>query len=423
MSDRAARAVCLLILMLSPVAAAADPPADAEAVTAADPAVAVEVLELRLRPLRVEQLEVEMEAWVELLQAKVAEVTEAQVEQRGAEGEARAELARRVARLQLERGALAERADAVRNALDLKGGDVERYDAYIDAVSGFDLEVTDVGSLWATVETWLASPEGGLRWAKNIFFFLLTLVAFWILGRIVGRLVARGVQRVRGASDLLRRFLVTLAKGGVLILGVVVALSMLEVNVGPFIAVFGVAGFVIGFAMQDSLSNFAAGVMILFYRPFDVGDAVEAGGVSGTVRAMTLVSTTIHTWDNMLLIVPNSKIWGDVITNISGNATRRVDMVFGIGYGDDLDRARDVLESIVTGHEKVLDDPPPTIRVHELADSSVNFVVRPWTNKADYWDVYWDVTRAVKKRFDEAGISIPFPQRDVHVYGERGGDG
>jgi small conductance mechanosensitive channel len=182
------------------------------------------------------------------------------------------------------------------------------------------------------------------------------------------------------------------------------------------LAGLGIAGFVIGFALQDTLSNFASGLMILVYRPYDVGDAIEAGGVIGSVSQMNLVSTMIMTFDNQLLVVPNNKIWGDVIRNITNQNTRRVDMTFGIGYSDDVSKAERVLTEIVTSHEKVLEDPAPMIRLHELGDSSVNFIVRPWSKTSDYWDVYWDVTREVKRRFDTEGISIPFPQRDVHIY-------
>ena len=171
-----------------------------------------------------------------------------------------------------------------------------------------------------------------------------------------------------------------------------------------------------GFALQDTLGNFAAGGMILFYRPYDVDDFVEVAGATGLVRKMTLVSTTINTFDNQTLIIPNSKIWGDVIKNVTAQRTRRVDLEFGISYGDDIDEAERVLKEIVESHDKVLTDPAPNVRLHKLCDSSVNFVVRPWTKTPDYWEVYWDITREVKVRFDREGISIPFPQRDVHIH-------
>ncbi|MCK5945268.1 MAG: mechanosensitive ion channel, partial [Planctomycetes bacterium] len=169
-------------------------------------------------------------------------------------------------------------------------------------------------------------------------------------------------------------------------------------------------------ALQGTLSNFAAGLMILMYRPYDIGHLITAAGMTGTVKAMTLVSTTLRLGDNQRVVIPNGKIWGDVITNVSGQTTRRVDMKFGCGYDDDLQKVQAVLEEIINNHPKVLKDPEPVIKVHELGDSSVNFVVRPWANSADYWEIYWDVTRKVKERFDEEGLSIPFPQRDVHLH-------
>ena len=185
---------------------------------------------------------------------------------------------------------------------------------------------------------------------------------------------------------------------------------------GPLLAAIGAAGLVIGFALQGTLSNFASGIMIMVYRPFDVGDVISAAGTTGKVIGMNLVTTLVRTFDNQSIFIPNNKVWGDVITNVTANPTRRVDMKFGIGYGDDIERAREVLLEVVTSHEKVLADPAPVVQVGELGDSSVNFIVRPWSRTEDYWEVFWDVTREVKARFDAEGISIPFPQRDLHVH-------
>jgi small conductance mechanosensitive channel len=201
-----------------------------------------------------------------------------------------------------------------------------------------------------------------------------------------------------------------------MVIGFVVALSALEVNIAPLLAAIGAAGFVIGLALQGTLSNFASGLLILFYRPFDVGDVIDAGGVSGIVDSVSLVSTHIRTFDNKMMIVPNNDIWGGTITNATASETRRVDMVFGIGYDDDVDIAKGILERIVNEHPLVLDDPAPVIQLNELGDSSVNFICRPWAKNSDYWKVYWDITRSVKQEFDRTGISIPFPQRDVHLH-------
>jgi len=209
----------------------------------------------------------------------------------------------------------------------------------------------------------------------------------------------------------------------VVVVGVLVALSQLGVEIGALLAGLGIAGFVLGFALQDTLSNFAAGAMILVYRPFDVGDLVEAAGVTGTVSRMTLVSTTVLTLDNQTLIVPNSKIWGDVIKNVTHQKQRRVDMTFRIAYSEDADRVEKILAGILEADPRVLKDPSPLLKVHKLNEWSVDFIVRPWVETADYWDVYWDITREVKLRFDREGVSIPFPQRDVHVHdGSNGAD-
>ena len=219
-------------------------------------------------------------------------------------------------------------------------------------------------------------------------------------------------------SELLRRMIVSTVRNIIIVLGILIALSQVGISLGPLLAGFGVVGFIIGFAMQDSLSNFAAGMMILIYSPFDVGDLIEAGGISGTVSHMSLVNTTILTLDNQTILIPNNKIWGDVIKNVTAQTIRRVDMMFGISYSDDISKTERVLKELIDSHEKILTDPEPIVRLHELGDSSVNFVVRPWVKRDDYWEVYWDITRSVKMRFDEEEISIPFPQRDVHIFNQ-----
>ncbi len=297
---------------------------------------------------------------------------------------------------------------------------IRDYRLYVSSVTGITLDVKDTTSAWVAIKGWLSSEEGGLRWAKNIGLFLGILIAAWILSKIFSRAVHRGLSMTGGVSKLLESFLVGAVRWVVMIIGMIMALAALEVSIGPLLAIVGAAGFVVAFALQDSLSNFASGLMILFFRPFDVGDVVDAGGVSGKVTSMNLVSTTIKTFDNKDMVVPNNKVWNDVITNATAAETRRVDMEFGIGYDDDIDRAQTILEEIVNAHPKALKDPPPTIRMNTLADSSVNFICRPWAKTADYWDVYWDVTKAVKQRFDAEGIGIPFPQRDVHLYIEGG---
>ncbi|MFG0283221.1 MAG: mechanosensitive ion channel family protein, partial [Phycisphaerales bacterium JB039] len=285
-----------------------------------------------------------------------------------------------------------------------------------DLQAGLQLDTSDWEGATLTLWNWVKSPDGGVRVGLRIVYFVLILIAFWIIGRIFSRLTRAALGKVKKSSVLLRNFLSGLVFKITMALGIVVAVSMLGVNINPLLAAIGGAIIVVGLALQGTLSNFASGIMILMFRPFDEGDVVEAGGVSGKVESLSLFSTTILTFDNQVKIVPNTSIWGNVITNITGRDTRRVDMTFGISYADDMDKAARILEQTVKAHDKVLADPAPNIKVHQLGDSSVNFIVRPWVRTSDYWDVYWDLTRAVKQRFDAEGVSIPFPQRDVHLF-------
>lgn len=197
---------------------------------------------------------------------------------------------------------------------------------------------------------------------------------------------------------------------------VIAALSQLGIQTTSFVAIIGAAGLAIGLALQGSLANFASGVMIIAFRPFKVGDFIEAAGVSGVVEGIQIFSTQMRTGDNKAIILPNSGITSANITNYSAKDTRRVDMVFGIGYDDDIKKAKDILMELITDDERILKDPEPLVAVSELGDSSVNFVVRPWVNSADFWGVKFDYTEAVKLRFDKEGISIPYPQQDVHLH-------
>lgn len=244
---------------------------------------------------------------------------------------------------------------------------------------------------------------------------LATLVVGWIVAKILTAILRRVMQKAHVEKTLVG-FATNLTFALLMTLVILSAIQKLGVPTTSFIAVIGAAGLAIGFALQGSLANFAAGVMLILFRPFKAGDYVEAGGVSGAVEQIQIFATMLKTPDNKRVIVPNSEITGGTITNYSANDTRRVDLVFGIGYGEDIKKAKDVLDDILARDERVLKDPAPKIAVAELGDSSVNFVVRPWVKTPDYWDVRFDVTEAVKQRFDAENINIPFPQRDVHLH-------
>jgi small conductance mechanosensitive channel len=312
--------------------------------------------------------------------------------------------------------------DAVLVMMESLGMDTSDYQGQIISATGqitvdfFNIGVFTqlLGEWWQSL--WNVITEGGPDLIFNVLLFLLVIYGFYKLANIAQKLIERGLAKSQlQLSELLRRMVVSIARNCIIVLGILVALSQFGINLGPLLAGLGVVGFVIGFALQDALSNFAAGAMILIYRPFDVGDLVEIGGVSGKVNNMSLVNTTVLTLDNQTLIIPNSKIWGDVVKNVTAQTMRRVDLKFGISYGDDIPKTERILQEIIDSHDKILTEPKSIVRLHELADSSVNFVVYTWVDRDDYWDVYWDLTRSVKMRFDEEGISIPFPQRDVHV--------
>lgn len=248
---------------------------------------------------------------------------------------------------------------------------------------------------------------------------IVAAIIIFIFGRWVAKIfryVIRKVMLKGKVDETIVSFVGHLTYIAMLAFVIIAALGQLGIQTTSFIAVIGAAGLAIGLALQGSLSNFASGFLMIIFRPFKVGDKIDAAGVTGVVEEIQLFTTVLKTPDNKTIIIPNSKITEDNIVNYSAKGTMRVDMVMGIGYGDDIDKARTIIKDILNNNDKVLKEPELTIAVMELADSSVNFTVRPWAKTDDYWDVYFDVTEAVKKRFDAENINIPFPQRDVHVY-------
>ncbi len=256
--------------------------------------------------------------------------------------------------------------------------------------------------------------EALVNWGPSVAAALAILVVGWILAKFIRGLVRRGLRRA-DVDETLVGFIGNVIYMAAIALVVIATLGRLGINTASFAAVLAAAGLAIGLALQNSLSNFASGVMLMFFRPFEAGDFIEAGGVSGSVDTVQMFTTTLKTPDNRTVIVPNSQVTAGSITNYSSNDTRRVDLVFGIAYADDMRRAKEVIEGVLAAETRVLRDPAPTVAVSELADSSVNLVCRPWVATGDYWAVYFDLTEAIKGAFDEAGLSIPFPQTDVHV--------
>ena len=272
---------------------------------------------------------------------------------------------------------------------------------------------------WSTLPALL--QDKGMNLGVDLGIKVATALGIFLVGKFAVRLVVSAIAKLMQKQEVdktLETFICNLVRTALMIVVVIAAIGAIGIQTTSFIAIFGAAGLAVGLALQGSLSNFASGVLIVLFRPYRVGDWIEAAGISGSVEQVQILTTILKTGDNKQIIVPNSQIMDSIITNYSANDTRRVDMVIGVSYGDDLDKVRKTLEDILATEERILPEPAPTIAVSALADSSVNFVVRPWVKTSDYWAVMFGLTEAIKKRFDKEGISFPFPQRDVHLYNE-----
>ncbi|MBN2255887.1 MAG: mechanosensitive ion channel [Deltaproteobacteria bacterium] len=260
------------------------------------------------------------------------------------------------------------------------------------------------------------------RLQELVTFYGLKVIAaivIFVVGRWVAQLLRNILEKVmrRGKVDeTLISFVGHLAYILLITVIVIAALNQLGIQTTSFIALIGAAGLAVGLALQGSLANFAAGVLMIIFRPFNVGDYVEAGGTAGTIDEITVFTTHMTTPDNRVIIIPNAKITSDNIINYSAKEIRRMDLVIGVSYGDDIQKVKDVLNDVLTAESRILQDPTPMVGVLELADSSVNFAVRPWVKTGEYWPLFFDLKERIKRRFDEEGISIPFPQSDVHLY-------
>jgi small conductance mechanosensitive channel len=267
-------------------------------------------------------------------------------------------------------------------------------------------------TLWSNVLSYLSEhgPDLGIK--------VLGAIVILLVGRFTAGAMRKGVKKVmlgRGVDPSLTGFIGSLIYFSIMAFTIIAVIGRFGVQTASFVAILGAAGFAIGMAMQGTLGNFSSGVMLLLFRPFKAGDFIEAAGVKGKVVEIAIFSTTMCTPDNIKIIVPNGALFGDTIKNFNGYDTRRVDMVMGIGYCSDIDKAIQILTDLAKNDSRVLDDPGTTIAVSELADSSVNIIFRPWVNSGDYWNLYFDMQKATKEKFDAAGIEIPFPQTVVHL--------
>jgi small conductance mechanosensitive channel len=255
-----------------------------------------------------------------------------------------------------------------------------------------------------------------IDYGLNILGAVVILILGWGAASWFSKRVAKSLGKTERVDDTLTPILVKTTKIVVLLITVLAVLNQFGVQTASIIAVLGAAGLAVGLALQGTLSNIASGMMLLILRPFNVGDVVDIGGTMGVVDEIGLFITEMHTFDNIFISMPNSQVWGGKIKNYSRNDTRRVDLVMGIGYDDDINRAMEIIREEMAKDERILEEPAPLLEVGELADSSVNIYVRPWTNTPDVWPVRYALTKKLKERFDEEGINIPYPQRDVHMH-------
>jgi small conductance mechanosensitive channel len=384
-----------------------------------DPAIPVDELVLRLIPLTADQLAALADDWLGIVQVATEQVTEKQIEINAADEAPDPALLDQLTELTARRADLFEKYSSVVDSLEKKGGAPEAvagYRAYRNAIIVEETQAADWRTLLARTISWMTDRDGGVQVLLNTGVIVASFLALLIVARIVRRIARRWLGRVPDLSKLLQAFLVLAIYWLTIAFGLMIVLSAVGIDVTPLFALVGGASFIMAFALQDTLGNLASGLMIMMNRPFDEGDYVDIAGTAGTVKSVSVVSTTVTTPDNQVIVVPNSKVWGNVITNVTASDTRRVDLVFGIGYDDSIEDAQRVLEDTVQAHPLILKEPEPIIRVNGLGASSVDFICRPWVKSADYWTVYWDLTRQVKENFDRAGISIPFPQTDMHIH-------
>jgi len=445
--------VFALVFTLSTMTYAEEASKTPTAVTTVNPNISAERLNLMVRHMAEDELFVEADGWLDLLKEAAKKVYDAKLDVKEKntkvdtlearddnqttseekklieekivqEKEEKGTALENMTKLRADRKSMVDRLNIILQNIndkigtDATGKELEKvlpYRRYIDTVSGISLEVTDAHSAWTTITGWIMSEEGGIYWLINIAKFLAIIFMAMFVSKLLSKGVRKALEHTPSNSQLLNDFIANIIHKVVMLVGLLVALAAMDVNVAPIMAMVGAAGFVVAFALQGTLSNFASGIMIMLYRPYDIGDVVDVAGIVGTVDSMTLVSTSIVTPDNRMMVVPNNSIWGNIITNVTHSDTRRVDMTFGIGYDDNIEQAEQVMNKILAEHPLVLKDPEPTVKVNELADSSVNFNCRPWVKTEDYWTVYAEVTRAVKEEFDKEGISIPYPQSEIHV--------
>ena len=398
--------------------APAEPAPNELVALASQPNISVAELSHLLVPLTVEELEEVSETWLMLVRGKTAEIARSQAERVSSENPTDEAKVAKIVGLVEQRARLLERYTLVVDSLERKGGNpdlVQKLRSYRQGILYEETALAPARALFGSFFEWLGRPDGGIAVVWRIFVAFLAVAAIFLAARIARGFVKLWIGRFTKISKLLQAFIVGAFFWLFILAGIIIVLASVDVDITPLFALIGGASFILAFAFQDTLGNLASGLMIMINQPFDEGDYIEVGGVGGTVQNVNMVGTTVATPDNRIIVVPNKNVWGNVIVNATASATRRVDLVFGASYEDSIQEVLELLKEQVAAHPKVLSDPPADIRPVELGASAVNFVCRPWVNSEDYWDVKCELTQTVKEAFDARGLTMPFPQQDVHV--------
>lgn len=393
------------------------------ALTTQNQDISLEELKLLLKPLTKEELESEAAAWLSLLKVKVKEISQGEISLLNNSQRANTQNKKstqiitseqEVTQLYNEQTLIIDRFNIVLDEWQKKGGDVKYYQEYINTVKVIDFNLGDVLGV-ELIFSWLKSPEGGVRWAGNLvkFIGIFTVVAIVSLG--VGEVFDKILIKFNSVSELLRIFLVITIKRGGFVVGFLLALTAFDISIGPILALVGGVSFVLAFALQNNLDNLASGLMIMLYKPFDVGHEVQLQGIWGFVESITLANTIIKTDNNQTIIIPNGSVWGGMITNNTVGGTRRIDLPVRVSFDQSIPKVEQLLIEIVKTHPKVLAEPKPKTKVQTFGDSFVEVKIRPWVKPSDYRKVSSDLLRTIKQQFDQEGISIPYPQYDLHL--------
>ncbi|MFB2881200.1 mechanosensitive ion channel domain-containing protein [Floridanema aerugineum] len=332
-----------------------------------------------------------------------------------AEAEAKNQLVTTVTELQGQQTALIDRLNAVLEELERKGGDVKSYRQYIQAVTAVEVDAKDTEGLGLRLISWAQSSEGGLRWATNFGKFTGIILASIVVSQILGALLNQILSKFGGTSAIMRHFIVMLVKRGGVVVGFLLALTALEVSLGPVLALLGGVSFVLAFALQSNLGNLASGLMIMVYKPFDVGDEVKVGSLWGWVEAITLANTKIKGFGGQIFTIPNNNIWSDTIENLSHDKNRKIMLSFRIDFDENLKKVEQLIVETIKSHPKVLAEPAPSTFVWQIEDYYISVFAGGWTKKDDFWETYADVIRLIQQRFNEEGINLAAIPKAIEI--------